>query len=131
MNKLTIFTMCLIFTLGCSTTKYISPEIIAQHKIKEITINIVENTDMIAKAFGEGDVPDNILIAAFYDHEENTIWVPRNPIQDENGRLMPNLFLLGHELWHAVEPDYHSITNVTYSFPVIPLYDATYTFKKK
>lgn len=99
---------------GCAATPK-SDLILSQHKIGKTTINIVKNTESVAKIYGEKG-----KAYAFYDQETKTIWVPENNIRDENGETMPNLFLLGHEIWHVVKPDYHSQTNFNYSYPVWP-----------
>lgn len=99
---------------GCAAAPK-SDLILSQHKIGKTTINIVKGYDSIAEVFGEKE-----KAYAFHDPKTKTIWVPENDIKDENGEIMPNLFLLGHEIWHVIKPDYHSITNFNYSYPVWP-----------
>lgn len=118
--KILTYITCL-FLIGCSTPKpEQNPFIIASYTLSPVKINIVESVDVISSIYGR----TNENVYAFYDPNKNTVWVPKNPFPDENGKLMPNLFLLGHEVWHSVELNYHSNTNTVYSYPIIPGYSS-------
>lgn len=106
--------LVLLLSASCATAPK-SDLILFQHKIGKTTINIVKDHNSIAKVYGEKE-----KAYAFHDPKTNTIWVPENDIKDENGEVMPNLFLLGHEIWHVIKPNYHSQTNFNYSYPVWP-----------
>lgn len=109
------FSLIFLLFCACQTSNNV---IISSHKIKNVRINIVKDVKTINKIY-DGEVK----AYAFYDPKKRTIWVPENGIKDQNGKTMPNLFLLGHEIWHVIEPNYHSNTNVNYSFPVMPEFD--------
>lgn len=116
--KIIVYILCL-FLVGCHTHRQDqNPLIIASYTLKPVKVNIVNSTHEIGIVYGRPK--DNVF--AFYDPESNTAWVPKNKFPDENGQIMPNLFLLGHELWHSVNLHYHSNTNSMYSYPTLPGY---------
>lgn len=116
MNKFLAQILIIFAFCSCRAPKY---NVLSTHKLRNgIKINIVEDIDKIAEIYGEKGAA-----YAFYDPKTKTIWVPENGIKDENGEIMPNLFLLGHEVWHVIKQDYHSKTNSTYSLPIMPEYD--------
>ena len=129
MKKIISLLIFLISIFGCKTkpVKTIDNDILGRYQIKDLTINIVENVEIIQKKIGMEF--ENISIAAFYDPNTKEIWVPKNPIPDENGNLMPNLFLLGHEVWHGVNLNFHSQTNILYSYPTLPQHEIIFIKK--
>ena len=114
----------IIALTGCIAKHKSDDNIIRSVEIKGVTVNIVDSIAEVKMANNYPYPDDSIYYAlAFYDPVDNVIWVPKNEIEDENGKIMPNLFLLGHEMWHVAEPGYHGRTNSSYTFPSLPGFD--------
>jgi len=119
--------LLLFFSIGCNN-KQNNVRILESARFGGVTINVVESIEDIKNLKKYPYSDDSIYYAlAFYDPLERTIWVPKNDINDENGKVMPNLFLLGHEIWHVIEPGYHSKTNSDYSIPNLPGFKLEYS----
>lgn len=59
-------------------------------------------------------------VNGFYNTKTKEVWVIPNSILDVNGEVMPNSFVLGHEIWHTVKPDFHKNDPNNYMLPELP-----------
>jgi protocatechuate 3,4-dioxygenase beta subunit len=121
----TILLLCMIWVVGCMAPKPNQSDVVVLRsvKINDITVNIVRSVEDIA-ILNLAEFPrmpfDEYYAMGIYNPATKTIWVPQNEVLDENGKVMPNLFLFGHEIWHTIEPGYHSSTNQAYTLPTLP-----------
>jgi hypothetical protein len=101
-----LLTALLLTTVGCSTPI----KNIEQYYIHDLRIVLVDErkmSEVLSKQIPHTYDPFAPYCTAYYDTRDRTAYVPYSNEKDKNGKYLPNFEMLGHEVYHYINGNFH------------------------